>query len=74
MGDILPDPACESIRRGSLSVETAELDRSISHPVSSTLGCIGGHLVSSNVRVCIGGFCVLIVGAVYFRVVVGSFF
>jgi hypothetical protein len=38
VGDILPDPACELICRGSLSVETAELDRSISHPVSPTSG------------------------------------
>jgi hypothetical protein len=34
----LPDPACELIRRGSLLVGMADLDRGLSHPVSSISG------------------------------------
>jgi hypothetical protein len=34
----LPDPACELIRRGSLSAGMADLDRGVSHPVSSNSG------------------------------------
>jgi hypothetical protein len=34
----IPDPACELIRRGSLSIGMADLDRGLSHPVSSTSG------------------------------------
>jgi hypothetical protein len=34
--DVLPDPACELIRRGSMSVGAANLGRSLSQPVSST--------------------------------------
>jgi hypothetical protein len=34
--DVLPDPACELIRRGSMSIGAANLGRSLSQPVSST--------------------------------------
>jgi hypothetical protein len=32
----IPDPTCELIRRGSLSIGMADLDRGLSHPVFST--------------------------------------
>jgi hypothetical protein len=34
----IPDPVCDLIRRGSLSIGMADLDRGLSHPVSSTSG------------------------------------
>jgi hypothetical protein len=34
--DVLPDPACELISQGSLSVRAADLGRSLSQSVSST--------------------------------------